>query len=156
MAEPKPVTPEDPNRAMIRDVVKELFKEMGPILQSIALTPEKLREAQKPYEDPLQIARELHEQENWRQQERDKEKNKADLQAHCTHKDKNGKWNVSLQHNWHDMQPRGICKICGLFIHPAYWDFRPEADAKGVVKDKAYIVPEHKLYYIVRELETFS
>lgn len=145
------------NKEMIREMVQEIFKEMGPVLQSIALTPEKLREAQKPYEDPLKLARELHEQQAWRKQEQDKVANTKATQDNCPHKDRNGKWNISLQHNFHDHMVRGICNICGIFIHPAYWDYRPVTDATtGVVKDTAFVVQEHKLYHIVRQLEAYS
>ncbi len=148
---------EGTNAELIRTIVHELFKEMAPILQSVALTPEKLREANRPYEDPLVLARELHEQQQWRKQEEEKEANKRALQASCTHKDRNQKWNISLQHNYHDYLPRGICKICGLFIHPAYWDYRPVTDpVTHSVKDTAFIVKEHPLYHIVRELEQFA
>jgi len=126
------------------------------ILPAIALTPEKLREAQKPWEDPMVTARKNHEQEQWRRQEQEKEANKRSLQEHCAHKDANEKWNISLQHNYHDHLPRGICKICGLFIHPAYWDYRPVVQADGSVKDKAFIVKEHPLYHIVQLLESRS
>jgi len=79
------------------------------------------------------------------------------LQEGCAHKDKNGKWNISLQHNYHDRMPRGLCNVCGLFIHPSYWDFRPVQDpTTGVVKDTAFIIKEHALYGIVRQLETYS
>jgi hypothetical protein len=147
---------QDP-RQLIRETVKELIAELGPVFQSIALTPEKLREAQKPYEDPAKLARELHEQESWRRQEVEKEATRKALQESCPHKDKNGKLNISLQHNYHDHMPRGICMVCGIFIHPAYWDYRPVTDeVTGKVQDKGFIVPEHKLYYLVRQLEAYA
>jgi hypothetical protein len=146
---------EPTQKELIRETVKELFKELGPVLQSIALTPEKLREAQKPYEDPAELARELREQQNWRRQENEKDKIKLERQSHCPHKDKNGKWAISLVHNYHDHMPRGICPLCEAFIHPAYWDYRPVAQPDGSIKDEGYIVKEHPLYHVVRTLESF-
>jgi hypothetical protein len=141
---------QDP-KEMVREVVKELFKEMAPIFKDIALTPEKLREANKPYEDPAKIARELREQQKWREQETEKTKQMAARQANCSHMDKNMKWAIRLQHNFHDNMPRGICPLCELLIYPAHWDFRPENG-----KDKAFIIKEHPLYHIVRQIESMS
>lgn len=157
MPEKTQTNPTEDTREIIRDVVREMFKEFAPVLQSIALTPEKLREAQRPYEDPLKLARELHEQEQWRQQEIEKEANKKALQAGCPHKDQNQKWNISLQHNFHDHMPRGVCNMCGIYIYPAHWDYRPVTQDGGLtVKDVGFVVPEHPLYHIVRQLEAYA
>ena len=145
----------------IRETVKQLIQEMSPIFSSIALTPDKLREAQKPYEDPVKLARQLHEQQSWRKQEEEKNAAKKNLQNGCSHKGRNGKWNISLQHNYHDHMPRGLCNVCGIFIHPQYWDFRPithsaTAARESYVEDKGFIIPEHPLYHVVRQLESYS
>jgi hypothetical protein len=153
-AEKAPINEE--TKELMRDLVRDIFKEFAPVLQSIALTPDKLREAQKPYEDPLKLARELHEQQQWRKQELEKSELKKARQTACPHKDKQQKWSVQLQHNFHDRLPRGICSLCELFIHPAYWDYRPITNPDGTVTDKAFIIKEHPLYHIVRELESFA
>jgi hypothetical protein len=146
-----PATAAADPKEMVRDMVKEIFREMAPIFKDIALTPEKIKEINKPYVDPLKLARELREQQKWRADDAKSRKDREDRQARCTHKDKNLKWAVRTQHNFHDNMPRGICPLCELFIHPAYWDFRP-VDGKDV----AFIVPEHPSYHIVREIESMS
>ena len=47
--------------ALVSAAVKEAITAMAPMFQSIALTPEKIREANKPYIDPAAIAREARE-----------------------------------------------------------------------------------------------
>lgn len=145
----------DETKEMIRETVKQLFAEMAPILQSIALTPEKLREAQKPYIDPDVLARENHEQEEWRKQEQEQRANTEARQAACSHKDKNQRWSIALQHNFHDNMPRGVCARCRIHIYPAHWDYRPITDpTTGKITNQSFIVQEHPLYRIVREIES--
>jgi hypothetical protein len=143
-------------RGLVGDAVREMFKELAPVLQSIALTPEKLREAQKPYEDPAKLARQLHEKQQWQKQEMERSEAEKARQAACTHKDKNQKWAIRLQHNYPDFHPRGMCNNCGIFIHPAYWDYRPITNPDGTITDKAILTKQHPLYHIVQEIESFG
>lgn len=147
----------DEVKSMIAETTKEttkaIFEQFAPLMQSMALTPDKLREANKPWEDPAALARKNHEQENWRRQETDKTAAFKQRQTQCTHKDRNGLYAISLQHNFHDNMPRGICLKCELYIHPTYWDYRPVTAKDGTITEKALVVPAHPLYHIVQEIE---
>jgi len=133
------------------DIVGAMFKQFAPILESLALTPEKLREANKPYVDPAVTARMFREQQNWRQQEEENRKTRELIQSQCTHKDKNGRWAISLQHNFHDLLPRGICTHCLVNIWPAHIEFKP-VDGKST----AVLIKAHALYEVVQQLEASS
>jgi len=143
-------------RALITETTKSIFEQFGPVLQSIALTPEKLREAQKPYVDPMELARRLHEREEFQESEREQAELTRQRQANCSHKDENGDWSINLQHNFHDNMPRGLCPLCGLLIAPLHWDYRPHMLPDGKIKSEAFVVPAHPLYYLVQQLEVAS
>lgn len=137
--------------ALVQNAIAAVFKELGPVLQSIALTPEKLREANKPYEDPADIARELRLRKQQDAQQEEGRKRKALKQSRCTHAYKTGLGAINLTHNFPDNMPRGTCMLCELFIEPAHWQIGPPTSEYP--DGKAYIVPEHPLYYKVRNLE---
>lgn len=159
-AESKPLDGKD----LIAQTVKEVLQGLMPAFQAMALTPDKIREANKPYEDPIAIARELRERENNRKQfHEDLARTKARQDA-CSHKDDNEKWAICLQHNFPDHMPRGICPLCQAYIEPAHWvDAANEEQAQiqatklgTKVSGHCYIVPEHQLYHIVRWIESKS
>lgn len=108
--------------AMITAAVKEVFANMAPVLESIALTPEKLRAANAPYVDPAVVAREARERLMMKEDLAAAEKQKAEFQAKCSHKDANGRWSVSTVHNFPDRQPRLVCVHCHRFIQPTHWE----------------------------------
>lgn len=141
-------------KAEVKEIIKEVFSGFAPVLEKIALTPEKLREANKPYEDPAAIARELRERQQLREQENERLRNDKARQEACPHKDKNEKWAINLQHNYPDHQPRGLCPLCGICIEPAHWVIPGAGFDGGNGLGKPYIVPEDKLYHIVRYLES--
>lgn len=45
-----------------------------------------------------------------------------DRQQGCGHRTQDDRdWAIGLQHNFPDMQPRGICLRCNFVIHPKHW-----------------------------------
>jgi hypothetical protein len=139
------------NNAMIKEAVGAVFQSLGPVLQSIAVTPEKLREANKPYVDPAVTARQEREKMLWRQDIEDGRKNLEEMQKNCLHQDDNGRTCISLIHNWPDRQPRGICMHCQCLINPREWVIGPP-DAKNP-RGRAYLRDAHPLYTVVRQLQ---
>jgi hypothetical protein len=132
--------------------MKEVLAGMLPLIKEFALTPEKLREAMKPYQDPALIAREKRERErNRRQFLEGLERTKA-IQKACPHKDKNEKWALSLTHNFPDRMPRGVCPLCQAVIYPAHWEIAAPDDEHP--DGRPFIIPEHELYHVVRFLES--
>jgi hypothetical protein len=142
MATPEQTVP----MSQVQSIIKDLFAQIAPILQDVALTPDKLREALKPYVDPAALAREMRERENNRKQFLENRKITLEIQERCPHKDKNERWAINLQHNFPDHMARGICPLCFILIEPAHWEIKATGEA--------YIVPEHKLYHIVKFLES--
>jgi hypothetical protein len=146
----------DSNKDEMRSLIKEIFAEFAPIMQSMALTPDKLREAQKPYVDPMDIAKHNHARKQFQEDERQRDADKAERQARCSHLDENGKYAIRLQRNFHDGMARGICLHCMLCIEPQHWDWRPVTKADGSIENEAFIEKAHPLYYIVQQLESRS
>ena len=139
---------------LVQDAIKGVFEQLAPVLQSIALTPEKIREANKPYVDPAAIARELREREKTRKDTEEGRARTRAQQENCPHLDKNGKWAINLQHNFPDHKPRGMCPLCFIYIEPAHWDLHPPTPE--FPDGEPYVIPEHRLYHIVRTLESFG
>lgn len=128
----------------VRDIVRELFKELAPVFRDI----------NKPYEDPEAARRRKHEKAQFRKQELEREATVKATQSACSHKDeKSGKYRISLQHNFHDNMVRGHCALCGVVIHPAYRDYRPETQPDGEIVNKVIVIPEHPLYKLVLQLD---
>jgi hypothetical protein len=144
MAQVPATTPVSADESTVREIIRELFKELAPVFRDI----------NKPYEDPEKARRTKYERENFRAQEREREAGIAALQAACPHKDsKSQKFTISLQHNFHDNMVRGICNRCGLIINPAYRDYRPETQPDGRIVNKVIVVKEHTLYPLVQQLD---
>lgn len=127
--------------------IKETMAALMPMFERIAITPEKLREANKPYVDPAKTARNKREMKLWRQ---DIEDQRGALQANqdaCMHADENQKSSINLIHNFPDRQPRGICTLCQALIHPKEW--RTGAPDDENPRGKPYLVEPHKDYRTV-------
>jgi len=161
--EPKPsklktpdamLTPENQayTNNLISEAVKGVFAQLGPLLESIALTPEKLAQAEalRRAPDPALVARELRERKLMQQ---DQEENRANLlrtQAACIHKYPTGQWAVNPIHNYPDRQERFICSLCQSFFEPRRWTIQaPDAENP---RGKAVIVDAHPQYHLVREV----
>lgn len=137
-----------------RSAVQAVFASLAPVLKDMALTPEKLREANKPYTDPEKLKRELRESMKSKQDEEElRQLTKARRDA-CPHLDKNGRSSINIVHNQPDHQPRGICVLCGDWIHPKEW--RIGAPTDEFPRGRAYLVEPHKDYRIVMQLESMS
>ena len=123
---------------------------LAPILKEVALTPEKLREINKPYVDPAKIARNERETELWRE---DIEAQRAQMQAtqdNCLHTYDNGLTSIQLEHNFPDRQPRGLCVQCHALIYPREW--RIGAPTKANPRGTPYLFGPHKDYGKVMQL----
>jgi hypothetical protein len=140
--------------AAVKEAVAGVFESLGPILQSIAVTPEKLREANKPYVDPAKLARDKRETEKSKADEKENRAMDAARKAACPHLDQNQRSSIRLVHNYPDRQPRGICPICHDLITPREWRIGPP-DAENP-KGKAVLVLAHKDYRTVEILESQS
>jgi hypothetical protein len=140
--------------AAVSEAMKAALGMLAPIIEKLALTPEKLREANRPYEDPKKILREQRESAKSKLDEAEIQKATAARQAACTHFYSNGTSSVNLCHNMPDRQPRGVCVTCGDWIHPREW--RIGAPTEEYPRGKAYIVDAHKDYKIVMNLEARS
>jgi hypothetical protein len=144
--------------AMINDstraAVQAAIAAMGPLLESIAVTPAKLREANRPYIDPKVYAREQRESMKSKQDEAEIARITKARRDACPHLDKNGRASINLVHNQPDHQPRGVCVICSDWIHPKEWRIGPPTDAEP--RGRAYLVEPHKDYKIVMQLESMN
>lgn len=152
--------------ASVKEAVAAVFAGLAPTLQSMALTPAALGEAIKiantHQPTPAEIAkikREERESLQSREQDREMREQIAARKANCPHADKNGKTSICITHNFPDHQPRGICPLCGDWIHPREWRIAAtveEAAKHHTHQGKAYVCEEHKNYRTVAALESFS
>jgi hypothetical protein len=137
---------------LISEAVKGVFAQLGPLLESIALTPQKLAEAEKLRRapDPAKIARELRERKLMQQDQEETRANLLRNQAHCIHKYPTGQWAVNPVRNYPDRQERFICSLCQSFFQPKRWEIAaPDADNP---RGRAFIAEAHKDYDRVREV----
>jgi hypothetical protein len=137
---------------LISEAVKGVFAQLGPILQSIALTPEKLAEAEalRRAPDPALVARELRERKLMQQEQEENRANLLRNQAACPHKYPTGQWAVNPVRNYPDRQERFICCLCQSFFQPKRWEIgAPDAENP---RGRAYIADEHPQYRMVREV----
>jgi len=138
--------------AAVQEAVKGVFAQLGPYLKDMAITPEKLREANKPYVDPKDLARQMREGDRTRQEQALIDAATQARKDNCLHLDQNGRSTIQLVHNYPDRQTRGICSHCHDLIHPKEW--RIEAPTEAEPRGRAVLVPPHKNYMTVRQLES--
>jgi hypothetical protein len=124
--------------------VAAVFASLAPMLESLALTKEKIQELKAPFIDPKVAAREKREAQMNREQIEEMNAAIAWRQSHCLHQDANGKDIIAINHNWTDRNPRGICMRCSLVIHPKEWRIGAPDPITG--KSQAYIVEAHRDY----------
>jgi hypothetical protein len=145
--------------ASIGAAVREIFREVAPLLQSIALTPEKLAAAEELRRAPTDEqkaakAREKREKEMTRIDAEENRKNTARLQARCPHAYPLGGSSINLVRNMPDNQPRGICALCQAWITPREWRIAaPDAENP---RGRPYIADAHPLYHKVLEILAFQ
>jgi hypothetical protein len=140
--------------AAVREAVQGVFTSLAPMLKDMALTTEKIREANKPYVDPKVKERNDRETEKSKADEKELRAMDAARKAACPHLDQNQRSSIRLIHNYPDRQPRGICPICHDLITPREWVIGPP-DAENP-KGRAYLQDAHKDYRIVQILESQS
>lgn len=141
-------------QAAVQSTIEALMKGLIPVFKDMAITPEKLREANRPYEDPKKKLREERESAKSKQDEKELQELTAARRANCPHLDKNGRSSIDLVHNMPDHQPRGVCVVCGDWIHPREW--RIGASDSQNPRGRAYLVEPHKDYRVVLQLESMS
>jgi hypothetical protein len=137
----------------VKEAISGVFANMKPMMESIALTPEKLAKAEelRRAPDPAKVAREARERALMKEDIDEARRNVARAQKNCTHKDLNQKYSISLIHNYPDRQTRGVCTHCHLMLEPTHWTI--EAPDPQRPRGKPVLVAEHPLYHLVRELE---
>lgn len=143
--------------AAVQEAVSSLLKGLLPAFQDMALTPEKIRAGMTPIEDPKERAKFLREERESlksKQDEAEIKKMNDARKANCPHVDKNGRSSINLVHNQPDHQPRGVCVVCGDWIHPKEW--RIGAPDNQNPRGRAYLVEPHKDYRIVMQLESMN
>ena len=141
-------------QSAVQEAIKSVFAGLTPVLKDMAMTPDKIREANKPYVDPAHIARELRESLKSKEDEAQIARITAARRAACPHLDKNGRSSICLVHNQPDHQPRGVCVTCHDWIHPREWVIDAPDATTG--KIQAHIRDAHKDYRIVLQLESQS
>ena len=86
-------------QSAVQEAIKSVFAGLTPVLKDMAMTPDKIREANKPYVDPAHIARELRESLKSKEDEAQIARITAARRAACPHLDKNGRSSICLVHN---------------------------------------------------------
>lgn len=132
--------------AVVAEAVKSIFAQLGPMLESMALTPGKIAEAEKlrRARAPEEIARELRERQLMQQDLADAEAQKREQQNACPHCYPTGQAAWHIVRNFPDRQPRFSCPLCSLWVTPRQWMIgAPDAENP---RGRAYIAEEHPLY----------
>ncbi len=141
---------------LISEAIRGVFAQLAPVLQSIALTPEKLAEAEamRRAPDPKLVARELREKQLMMAEQEENRKNLLRNQAACPHKYPTGQWAVNVVRNYPDRQERFICSLCQSFFEPKRWVIdAPDAENP---RGKPRIAEMHSQYMQVREILTIK
>lgn len=140
---------------MVSEAVKSIFAQLAPVLQSIAMTPEKIAQAEAIRRMPTEkeVAQKLREEREKKLTQQEAEENRQNLlrtQAACPHRYPTGQWSLGIIRNYPDRQPRGVCMLCQAFFEPKRWVIGPP-DAENP-RGRAYIAPEHPQYHLVLEV----
>jgi hypothetical protein len=137
---------------LINEAIKGVFAQLGPLLESVALTPEKLAQAEalRRAPDPALVARELRERKLMQQEQEENHQNLLRNQASCPHRYPTGQWAVNPVRNYPDRRERFICSLCQSFFQPKRWEIGPP-DAENP-RGRAFIADEHPQYKLVREV----
>ena len=112
--------------AAVKEAVKGIFEQMGPVFANMALTPEKMAQAEAirraPTEEQLAFkARMAREKAQWKLEIDENTANKQRMQDNCPHAYVTGgsAWNPIR--NYPDRQERFICALCHAFAEPRRW-----------------------------------
>lgn len=139
--------------AAVKEAVASAMAAIAPILQSVAMTPEKIAQAEqlRRAPDPKAVEREARERALTQQEAEENRRNRENIQASCPHRYPNGATAISCIHNYPDRAPRGLCMVCQIYLEPKRWVIG--APDKENPRGRAYIAPEHPLYHLVLERE---
>jgi hypothetical protein len=137
--------------AAVKEAIAGMSAMMADVVKSVSLTPEKLREANKPYVDPDKERREIREKMKFRKDEEDSAKQTRLRQEACLHQDQNGRSSLQVVHNFLDRQPRGICALCQVLVYPREWRIGPPTEKHP--DGEAYLVSPHPAYGVVMQLD---
>lgn len=135
----------------INSTVKEMLIAMMPVLQSIALTPEKIAEAERIRRLPTEeqqaaIDREKRERLMQREEAEQNEANKRLLQENCPHRYVTGQLSCSPISNHPDGQKRFCCHLCHTIFTPREWRIGPPTlDGKNP-RGTPFIAEPHPQY----------
>jgi hypothetical protein len=137
---------------LVNAAIKGIFAQLGPVLESIALTPEKLAQAEelrrKP--DAAVIARELRERKLMHVEQEENRARLLQTQAACPHRYPTGQLAIGIIRNYPDRQARGTCMLCQTFFTPKEWRIgAPDAENP---RGKAFIADAHPQYDLVRQV----
>ena len=136
---------------LINEAVKGVFAQLGPLLESIALTPEKIAKAEelRRAPDPAKVQREEREKKLQHMEVEENRENQRRVRAACSHRYPSGQSAVNVVRNYPDQQPRGVCVLCHEFFEPKHWEILPPTknEPRGVPR----IAPAHPQYKLVLE-----
>src|SRR5258707_335244 len=116
-----------------QDIIAAVLAALGPILDRVALTPDKIEAIKKPYVDPVEAGRISRER---KEMARDIARGLVELklaQDHCPH-GHGGPGGVSytdlisLEYNHPDGRVRGRCNMCQKFIQPAHYEIASDGN----------------------------
>jgi len=132
--------------AIIAEAVKSVFAQLGPLLESMSLTPAKIAEAEKMRraKPPEEIARELRERQMMQLDLQEAEARKKENQSACSHRYPTGQSAFHVIHNFPDRQPRFSCPLCGIWVAPRQWMIGPPTQEEP--RGHAFIAEAHPLY----------
>jgi hypothetical protein len=163
----------------VKAAIAEVFAQLMPMFERMKQPTPK----EKAEQDAIDayMARSKREKQQGFEQDAQNRANLAKLQADCSHTDQNNRSAISLNHNFPDRLPRGICVQCRLMIAPAHYELAvpgldnevltqkfladlAKQDIKGwkpfynktTGRCTHFLIPEHPLYHRVREQDAKS
>ena len=133
--------------AAVKEAIAGMSVIMADTIKALAMTPEKMREANKPYVDPAKERREIREKMKFREDEAQNEIEKRRQRENCRHFYPNNLCAVSVIRNFFDRNPRGVCMLCQDWLNPREWVI--DAPTDEFPRGHARIAAEHKDYKLV-------
>lgn len=133
--------------AAVKEATAGMAVHNAALIEAMALTPEKLRDATKPYVDPAVELRNIREKMKFKKEEIENAKAQRVMRDKCSHKYKNGIAAVAVVRNFPDRQPRGICMLCHDWFFPREWRILTPTDEKP--EGVPLVVEAHPKYQLV-------
>jgi hypothetical protein len=135
--------------SLIGAAIREAMSGMAPLLQSIALTPEKIQAMEDARRAPTAdqaaaAARAKREKANMKVELEENRKNLRLSQENCLHRYVSGALSVSAIRNYPDRQSRFVCHRCMAMFHPRHWEIGAPTEEWPRGEEK--IVNAHPLY----------